>query len=230
MGLNTTLISISDNGISINFSSIAIFSFILLILIFCFTEMGKSFFGKVGDKIFKLVFPDNDTDKNQGHTSNPGIANIDKSKRSVFGININSHIDQSTNLSLNDITQFTGKSPDYNKLISELEELNRDLEDIPATNIEGRIRKSKAIQEKREIIEAFKRDVLRLARTFETISINTDRLRKAKEFFENGDLQQANDLLIERDLCEDQKNLFSLKKILIMISMTMQLNFSLRLK
>lgn len=80
---------------------------------------------------------------------------------------------------------------DYKKLTEEIRELQKE-----NTN-------HFLIEEKLEQIEILKRKVLDLSNIFSNININNERLKQAKAFFENSELDKANDILNEEQIDKD---------------------------
>ncbi len=93
------------------------------------------------------------------------------------------------------VTKILAKSYEYNDLLDRLKEKQEFFDLIPEKNTERRIKLSAEINQLTDIIKQFKRDVLALAETFDKIEINTDRLRRAKEFFDKGDIGEARAVL-----------------------------------
>lgn len=93
------------------------------------------------------------------------------------------------------ITQILGKSYQYKDLLERLNEQQEIFDLIPENNTEKRLKISGKINELKSLIEQFKQDVLSLAATFEKIEINTERLKRAKEFFDRGELSEARSVL-----------------------------------
>lgn len=105
-----------------------------------------------------------------------------------------------------EVTQILAKSYEYNDLLDKLKTKQELFDLIPEENIEKRLQLSKEINELNEIFEQFKRDVLALAETFDKIEINTDRLRRAKEFFDKGDIGEARAVLeMELEQMKDEQ-------------------------
>lgn len=88
-------------------------------------------------------------------------------------------------------TLFIGKSYDYNELLEQLRLLEEHFALIPEDNTEKRLATSAKIGEQKDKIKGFKRDVLNLAETFSKLEINTERLKRAKEFFDKGEFGEA---------------------------------------
>ena len=94
-----------------------------------------------------------------------------------------------------DITQYIGKSAEYQTLIEELANLEGWLSCIPEQDLADRLRVSQKVDDQKKKIIAFKQDVLRLAETFRAIEINTERLTVAKKHFEKGEFSKAHAIL-----------------------------------
>jgi tetratricopeptide (TPR) repeat protein len=94
-----------------------------------------------------------------------------------------------------EVTQILGKSYDYQELLERLGEQKELLSLTPEEKTERRLKISSKVNELEDRIEQFKRDVLTLAKTFERVDINTERLRRAKEFFDKGALGEARAVL-----------------------------------
>jgi len=104
-----------------------------------------------------------------------------------------------------EVTQVIGKSVEYQTLESELKKLKEHYDDIPVEKIERREKISEEISNKEKIIEKFKQDVIRLARTFQNIIIKTDRLNIAKKYFDVGEFKKAEEILNSDELYSDKK-------------------------
>jgi tetratricopeptide (TPR) repeat protein len=65
------------------------------------------------------------------------------------------------------------------------------------------------LKEAQQNLEDFKRDVLKLAEYFNKIPINTERLRLAKQHFDQGEYQAANAVLKTEELSQDQSALLA---------------------
>ena len=96
---------------------------------------------------------------------------------------------------INNVTQILAKSSKYSDLLKSLEEKQELFDLLPIENTERRLQVGADIKEKRQEIEQFKQDILALAETFNKIEINTDRLRRAKEFFDKGEFGEARGVL-----------------------------------
>ncbi|HEX8197002.1 MAG TPA: tetratricopeptide repeat protein [Pyrinomonadaceae bacterium] len=104
------------------------------------------------------------------------------------------------------ITQILGKSYQYQDLLDQLNTQQELFDLTPEANTEKRLKVSGKINELNSLIEQFKQDVLSLAATFEKIEINTERLKRAKEFFDKGELGEARAVLeIELEQMRDEQ-------------------------
>src|SRR3972149_6589339 len=103
-------------------------------------------------------------------------------------------------------------SLDYQQLLKEIGDLEQDLKDIPLDKTVSRLNKSKKLEEKRKQLEDFKQEVLRLAGTFSKIEINTERLKKAQQYFTQGKFQEADAILTAEELSHDQEHLLNAKE------------------
>jgi tetratricopeptide (TPR) repeat protein len=93
------------------------------------------------------------------------------------------------------VTKILAKSYEYNDLLDKLK-IKQELFDLqPEKSTERRLQLSAEINEQKDKIEQFKKDVLALAETFNKIEINTDRLIRAKKFFDKGEFGEARAVL-----------------------------------
>ncbi|MFN7929817.1 MAG: tetratricopeptide repeat protein [Blastocatellia bacterium] len=105
------------------------------------------------------------------------------------------------------VTQILGKSVEYQDLLHQLETQRELFAYVPEDNTEKRLRLSHAIAQLTAQIEQFKADVTRLAEEFNRIEINTDRLRRAKAHFEQGEIVAARAVFdSEREQMQDENN------------------------
>lgn len=99
-----------------------------------------------------------------------------------------------------------GKSYQYNELIDQLKTQERLFSRTPEDETEERLEILRKINEIKQSIEQFKRDVLQLAEQFTRVDINTDRLRRAKQFFDKGEFGKARAVLeTELDQLRDEQ-------------------------
>jgi hypothetical protein len=108
---------------------------------------------------------------------------------------------------------FIGKTAEYKDLLNQWE-MQKDLfAFLPEDQIEKRLRASQKIEELNVQIQQFKQSVLQLAAEFDRIEINTDRLRRAKEHFENGEFAAARTVFdSEREQMQDENDRLVEKK------------------
>lgn len=94
-----------------------------------------------------------------------------------------------------EVTQTFAKSYEYKDLLDKLKTKQKLFDRTPEDETDERLQLSAEINHLEEIFEQFKRDVLALAETFNKIEINTDRLKRAKEFFDNGEISKTRAVL-----------------------------------
>lgn len=111
-------------------------------------------------------------------------------------------IEGSGNMPFQNITASTinatlviGKSGKYRTLADHLRILEELFKNLPRNDAAKRLEISGKINEQRALMESFKQDVMRLAETFNRVELSTERLKKAKEHFENGEIMEARVLL-----------------------------------
>ncbi len=105
------------------------------------------------------------------------------------------------------ITQILAKSYDYKNLLSQLETQRELFAYVPEDQTEKRLGISQKVAQLESQIEQFKQDVRRLAEKFNRIEINTDRLRRAKEHFDQGEVAAARAVFdSEREQMQDENN------------------------
>jgi len=104
-----------------------------------------------------------------------------------------------------------GKYDTYQEMQTQLEEYREILEDLPESKADKRGKYQQKISQQLEKIEAFKHEVLRLAETFSKIEINSERLKQAKAYFEEGKLREADAILKTEDLQQEQRTLLAEK-------------------
>ncbi|MBW1649160.1 MAG: hypothetical protein JRJ44_00520 [Deltaproteobacteria bacterium] len=100
---------------------------------------------------------------------------------------------------------------DYNKILADIKELEKDIAE-PGLTSERRNEKVKELEKLREEKKRFKEHVFNLHETFTKIKINTQRLKKVKEPFENGRFSKADAILKAEELLKEQKGLLDAKK------------------
>ena len=92
---------------------------------------------------------------------------------------------------INNVTISLSKSFEFQTLTDRKKELEEIFSYIPENDSEKRLKISAKINHQEEIIKKYVQDTLKLAEEFNRIEINTDRLRRAKEFFDNGKFAEA---------------------------------------
>jgi len=85
------------------------------------------------------------------------------------------------------------KSLEYKELTERIEEM-RDFMQSTTDEVK-RLKYSQKLNELQTQLDAFKRDIIQLAETFQKIDIDTDRLRLAKQHFDNGEYKAARAVL-----------------------------------
>ncbi len=118
------------------------------------------------------------------------------------------------------VQQFLMSSPDYQKLFGEIERKQNQIKTVNDT--ERKIHLSNELNNLLELEKIFKVDILHLAGVFSKLEIRTERLRQAMELFDAGRFKEADAILAEEDLSNDQFNLL----ILVDYWETKQINFN----
>ncbi|HXQ37361.1 MAG TPA: hypothetical protein VN843_25350, partial [Anaerolineales bacterium] len=94
-----------------------------------------------------------------------------------------------------EISIVIGKSPQYNELIDHLRTQEKLFARTPEAETQEHLEISRKIDELKQSIKQFKHDVLQLVEQFNQVEINTERLRRAKEFFDEGQFSEARAVL-----------------------------------
>jgi tetratricopeptide (TPR) repeat protein len=108
-------------------------------------------------------------------------------------------------------TQIFGKSPEYAEIKKALATLESDIlkkadqcaqmakDSLPAKYREGCRAELIALNARRDSVQKvetrFREDVIRLAETFSNIKLNTERLQRAKRYFDEGKIREADNVL-----------------------------------
>ena len=109
---------------------------------------------------------------------------------------------------------FIGKTAEYKDLLNQLDTQTDLLAFLPEDQTEKRLRVSQKIEELNAHIQQFKQSVLQLAAEFDRIEINTDRLRRAKEHFEKGEIAAARAVFdSEREQMQDENDRLIQQKV-----------------
>jgi tetratricopeptide (TPR) repeat protein len=106
----------------------------------------------------------------------------------------------------NQVTQnFIVQSPDYQALMAGIKDKKRllRLETDPLEKLEI----SGELQQLEAQLEQFKENIVRLAETFSKIEINTERLRQAKYYFDQGQFREADAILQAEEMVKDLNKL-----------------------
>jgi hypothetical protein len=88
-----------------------------------------------------------------------------------------------------------GKSGEYRELKDHLDTLQKLFDKTPESETQERLELSEKINKQTAFLKSFEQDVVKLAETFDKIELNTDRLQKAKEYFDKGEITEARVLL-----------------------------------
>jgi tetratricopeptide (TPR) repeat protein len=112
------------------------------------------------------------------------------------------------------VENLIGKSYEYKDLLKRLKELEENLADVAPDKIERLNALNEKIALQKKNIEQFKQGVLQLAETFSRIDVDTtDRLKRAREFFEKGEFGEARAVMeIELEQMNDEHNLLLAQK------------------
>ena len=106
----------------------------------------------------------------------------------------------------NQVTQnIIVQSPDYQALMAGIKDKKRllRLETDPLEKLEI----SGELQQLEAQLEQFKENIFKLAETFSKIEINTERLRQAKDYFEQGQFREADAILQAEEMVKDLNKL-----------------------
>ena len=106
----------------------------------------------------------------------------------------------------NQVTQnFIVQSADYQALMARIKDKKRllRLETDPLEKLEI----SGELEQLETQLEQFKENIVRLAETFSKIEINTERLRQAKDYFDQGQFREADAILQAEEMVKDLNKL-----------------------
>lgn len=101
-------------------------------------------------------------------------------------------------------------STDYNELLKDIKDLEEDINN--SSSEEVKLKKTEKLIEKRQKLELLKEHIYRLYDTFNKIPLNTDRLKKARDYFYDGKYKEADTLLKADDIFLEIDSLRNLKK------------------
>jgi tetratricopeptide (TPR) repeat protein len=96
---------------------------------------------------------------------------------------------------VNKVNLILPQSCEYKDLLDQLNREEKYFKKLTADEQQERLETSEKINNLKKLIEQFKNNVLQLAEQFNRIEINTDRLRRAKEFFDKGEFGEARAVL-----------------------------------
>ncbi len=112
---------------------------------------------------------------------------------------------QDTDIVINNYFQ---NSPSYKKLLAKIEAQKELLHSLNQSS--GRYQlETKKLADLEQSTQDFKVNALRLADTFLLISSDSERIRKAKAYFEQGLIEEADKMLVETEMLEDQESLIA---------------------
>ena len=103
------------------------------------------------------------------------------------------------------VRDFFSNSPDYLKLQKQIDNVQKQLQ--VESDMQKRVFLDDKLNNLLELQKTFKADVLRLAEIFSKMELRTERLIKAAALFEQGRFKDADAILKEEDLTNDQFNL-----------------------
>ena len=109
------------------------------------------------------------------------------------------------------IHNYLKKSPDYNKIIEQIEACQANLN---SCKDDKKAFYATKLENLRKVEHDFIVNTLLLAKTFSTIEIRTERLEKAKSLFEQSRIREADEILKESYLLQDQTDLIAHLKYL----------------
>jgi len=134
--------------------------------------------------------------------ANIGILQYIKSGE-VSIVNEISRIEANSDINIR-VRTFFMNSPDFQKLNKEVERKKEQFE-TESDDIR-KLHLSEELNNLYKVEKEFKIDVLRLADVFTKLDIRTKRLAKAKELFNQGRFKEADEILNEVELSNDQFN------------------------
>lgn len=105
------------------------------------------------------------------------------------------------------INNYLSRSAEYGELMEQLAEFQEMYDDTPESKAEKREKYAIKMAKQQEKIEQYRQDVFRLAERFSQISINTDRIKRAKAYFEEGKFREADAVLDENEIEQEQQAL-----------------------
>ncbi|HLM00752.1 MAG TPA: tetratricopeptide repeat protein, partial [Pyrinomonadaceae bacterium] len=114
---------------------------------------------------------------------------------------------------INNVTIALSRSLEYEDLLKTQKRLEKLLARIPADEAQERLEVSAELSRHREVLVEFVRDVLAVARQFNRIEINTERLRRARELFDEGKFSEGRAILeLEVEQARDEESLLLVRR------------------
>lgn len=107
------------------------------------------------------------------------------------------------------ITRFLSNSKTYQDLKAEITELERTVRASHERNETPETAQVLRLDELRSVERRFRDDVARLAGVFAVLDVDSERLRRAREHFEAGRIQEADEILNADDLKAEQSQLLA---------------------
>jgi lipopolysaccharide biosynthesis regulator YciM len=111
------------------------------------------------------------------------------------------------------INQIINNSTEYKNILEDIDQQKVLLKYIPKSEIIERQNAAQKLSDLKKQEKQYKQDIMELALKFTDIDINSERLSVAKQLFENGDVSQADSILNEADLFEEQTTLLNAEKL-----------------
>ncbi len=109
------------------------------------------------------------------------------------------------------IKNYLKNSPDYHIIVEQVQKVEIDLKNADESE---KLHYCDKLQNLLKVQQDFIVNALLLAETFSTLEIRTERLRKAMKLFETGKIIEADKILKEEDLLNDQLNLITYAEFL----------------
>lgn len=107
------------------------------------------------------------------------------------------------------IDEFFHKSPDYLRLAEKVQAQEAKVLQLSTSKSEEWYAQAAILQQLKEAEKQFRSNALSLADTFIKIKPRTERLKQARSLFEEGKFSEADKILREEDLSNDQDELFA---------------------
>ncbi|MDR2898452.1 MAG: tetratricopeptide repeat protein [Spirochaetaceae bacterium] len=130
----------------------------------------------------------------------------------VLGIGGFQIIDKKTPAPIEDESILYVRFYEYTALTEKIEEKKKLISRIPESDMSERIQESKALQKLQDELEQFKTEVHRLDTLFQKISMKSERLQKAQEAFNRGELDTANEILNTEEMENDIRQIEASEK------------------